>query len=319
MIMIMTVTYSCILRILYLLVLGATLVSAYWQPQAGTRWQIVLSQALTPPYPPNISALDGDLFANPASTWSAARAQGIKTICYFSAGSFEDWRPDASQFNRSADLGSPLDGWPGEWWLNTRSANVRHIMQQRLDLAVQKGCDAVDPDNVDAYDNDGGGLGLDEDDAVDYIHFLAQEAHNRSLAIGLKNAGAIVDRVLDVVDFQVNEQCHQYGECDLFTPFITANKPVFGIEYTAHEDSVPSSQDITAACDDSSMAQFSTIIKHMSLNSWLLTCNVSQASTNTTASPAPTTSTESHGNRVQGLGWLSALGIIGLYIAVGHL
>lgn len=71
-------------------------------------------------------------------------------LCYFSAGSYENWRPDAAQFTQS-DLGLDLDGWAGEKWLNTNSENVRRIMKDRIDLAKEKGCDGVDPDNVDGY------------------------------------------------------------------------------------------------------------------------------------------------------------------------
>jgi hypothetical protein len=44
-----------------------------------------------------------------------------------------------------------LDGWPGEVWVNISSTNVRNIMSKRLELASHKGCDAVDPDNMDGY------------------------------------------------------------------------------------------------------------------------------------------------------------------------
>lgn len=50
-----------------------------------------------------------------------------------SAGTFEDWRPDASQF-KAADKGAS-NGWPGEAWIDTRSNNVRTIM-----AAVSDGC-----------------------------------------------------------------------------------------------------------------------------------------------------------------------------------
>ena len=40
--------------------------------------------------------------------------------------------------------------------MNLKSDNVRKIMQARLDVAKEKGCDGVDPDNVDGYDNENG-------------------------------------------------------------------------------------------------------------------------------------------------------------------
>lgn len=66
------------------------------------------------------------------------QSSGRKVACYFSAGSYENWRPDAADFSR-ADLGSVLAGWDAEKWLDIRSAHVRRIMQKRPDLAKQKG------------------------------------------------------------------------------------------------------------------------------------------------------------------------------------
>ena len=136
-------------------------------------------------------------------------------------------------------------------------------MNTRLDMAVRKGCDAVDPDNVDAYDNDNG-LGLTQDDAVNYVSFLSDAAHARNLSIGLKNAGAIIPRVLPQVEFSVNEQCLQYNECDQFQPFIQAGKPVFHIEYPGGVPKVKAG-DVKKICGDASAKGFSTVMKEMDL------------------------------------------------------
>lgn len=77
-----------------------------------------------------------------------------------------------------------MEDWEGESWLNTKSANVRSIMKSRIALAKSKGCDAIDPDNVDAYNNENG-LGLTKADAIDYLTFLATEAHSAGMAIGV--------------------------------------------------------------------------------------------------------------------------------------
>ncbi|WPG97553.1 glycoside hydrolase family 114 protein [Acrodontium crateriforme] len=238
---------------------------AWWQPTKDLSWQIVLSDTIIPFA--DVSAIDGDLFGTNASTWSDLKNSGRKAICYFSAGSSENWRPDFNQFAKS-DLGSPLDGWPGENWLNTKSDNVRRIMTNRMDMAVKNGCDAIDPDNTDAYDNDNG-LNLTTDDAVDYIKFLTSEGHKRGLAVGLKNSGEIVQQVVSDADFQVNEQCVQYKECDDFRPFINANKPVFGIEYVKD---TPDQNAIDKICNDESRKDMSTLIKHMDLGRWVIPC-----------------------------------------------
>ena len=52
------------------------------------------------------------------------------------------------------------------------STNVRKLMLSRLDLAVPKDCDSVNPDHMDGFDNDNG-IGLTQADTWDYISFLA--------------------------------------------------------------------------------------------------------------------------------------------------
>jgi hypothetical protein len=126
-----------------------------WVPSVSDTWQIILSHppvlsASDQSTTPNVSIFDIDLFDTPTETIHQLHTMGKKVICYFSAGSYEDWRPDASDFAKK-DLGHDLDGWPGEKWLNLTSENVRQIMKQRVNLAKEKGCDGIDPDNIDGY------------------------------------------------------------------------------------------------------------------------------------------------------------------------
>jgi len=301
---------------LYHILLFPLAIQAWWQPPAGTTWEINLSGILQPPYPANTTALDGDLYANTnASTWTAVRSANYKTICYFSAGSFENWRPDAGEFNNATDIGAPLDGWNGEWWLNTNSPNVRRIMLQRLDLAQKQGCDAVDPDNVDAYDNGGGGFNLTAADAVNYVKFLAAEAHERGMGAGLKNAEAIVPSVLKDVDFQVNEQCLQYQECSSSRPFIDAGKPVFEIEYTKKNSDKPSedSHSVQRICTAPSRNGFSTLIKHMNLGPWGIACNITVATNVNATTVSNATNTASSSNSTVPVAVSGAAPIGGIY------
>jgi len=239
---------------------------SYWKPAAGTQWQIQLTGEVTDvSYAAEV--YDIDLFDNDATTIANLQSNNKKVICYFSAGSYEDWRSDASSFQAS-DKGLAMDGWEGEWWLNTNSANVRTIMTARIDQALAKGCDGVDPDNVDAYDN-ANGVGLTEDDAVDYLTFLADAAHSRGMSIGLKNAGGLVETTLPIMEWQVNEQCAEFGECDLFQPFITAGKPVFHIEYP---DGAPDSIAADVKSKDCGVAGFSSLLKNLALDAWVDPC-----------------------------------------------
>jgi endo-alpha-1,4-polygalactosaminidase (GH114 family) len=252
---------------------NGTIPEGIWKPTAGTTWDYEL---LNPVDNMSVAAevWDIDLFNNNDTVISGLQAAGKKVLCYFSAGSFEDWRPDKAKFQDS-DMGKDLSGWQGEKWLNTNSQNVRKIMQARLDMAVQKKCDGVEPDNVDAYDNDNG-LNLQESDASDYVTFLANEAHSRNLSIALKNAGNIVPTVIAIVEYSVQEQCIQYGNCDQFIPFIKANKPVFHVEYPkgdkTNNNNLVATDTRSSICNNTDASGFSTIIKNMNLDDWVESC-----------------------------------------------
>jgi hypothetical protein len=192
-----------------------------------TTWQWQLSNTLNLSY--DVSLYDIDLFDSTPSIIRTLHDKGKIVICYFSAGSYENWRSDAGEFPDTVQ-GESLEGWEGEQWLDIRSDRVRTIMQKRLDLAQQKGCDGVEPDNVDGYINDTG-FSLTDEDQKAYNLFLAQEAHKRGLLIGLKNDLEQVEELYRFFDFAVNEQCHEYNECDMLLPFTEAGKPVFNAEY----------------------------------------------------------------------------------------
>lgn len=198
-----------------------------WQPKPGTSWQWQLSGRLDTSVEADV--YDIDLEGTSPATIAHLHALGRRVICYFSAGSYEPGRSDSARFPRSVK-GKKMDGWD-ELWLDIRNIDaLAPIMLARLDMAAAKGCDAVEPDNVDGYQNDTG-FPLRAADQVRYNRWLAEQAHARGLAIGLKND---LDQVNDLVayfDFAVNEECFAYGECELLLPFIRAGKAVFGAEY----------------------------------------------------------------------------------------
>eukprot|EP00891_Asterochloris_glomerata_P002353 jgi/Astpho2/2353/Aster-x0103 len=118
-------------------------------------------------------------------------------------GSYEVWRPDVSSLPASV-LGKNLSGWAGERWWDIRSSEVRSLMQSRLDLCKSKGFDAADPDNVNAYLQDTG-FNLTAQDQLDFNIFLANEAHSRSLSVGLKNELDQIPELVAAFDFEINE------------------------------------------------------------------------------------------------------------------
>ena len=235
---------------------------AMWNPAPGTSWQI---QYTGLPIDTSVDAtmFDLDLYDTTQDVFDDLHAAGRIVICYFSAGSFEDWRPDVDDFPPEA-LGNPLGGWPGEWWLDVTNAQVRAVMAARLDYAVERGCDGVDPDNVDGYTNNSG-FSFGYAEQLDYNTFLAEQAHARGLSVGLKND---LDQIVDLVgsfDFAVNEECFDYNECQMLQPFVQAGKAVFQIQYGTEAL-------VAAICPQANALDLDTLIKTMDLDAWRIYC-----------------------------------------------
>ena len=210
-----------------------------WQPNLQTSWNWVLSTVPSAPFR-NVQMYDVDGFNNSAANVSALHSAGIKAVCYLSAGTYENWRPDASQFP-SAVLGSS-NGWPGEKWLDVREIQksgsaLRKIMDARLDMCRQKGFDMVELDNVDGYTNSTG-FPLTAADQLYFNATLANDSHARGMSVLQKNDNAQIPQLLPYFDGALNEQCNQYKECTTaqngdygYDQYVAAGKAVFQAEY----------------------------------------------------------------------------------------
>lgn len=203
------------------------IVGTWYLPPVTSTWQWQLVGPVNPSYA--VDVYDIDLFNVAASEIASLQAMGKKVICYFSAGSFEPFRSDSKDFPEAVK-GKVLDGFEDEKWLDIRSSVLLDIMAKRLDLAVQKGCDGVEPDNMDGYQNDSG-FPLRDADQLAFNRAIANLAHTRELAVGLKNDLDQIPELLAYYDFSVNEQCHEFDECEALLPFISAGKPVWNAEY----------------------------------------------------------------------------------------
>lgn len=232
----------------------------WYQPPISTTWQWQLMDEVNNSY--NVDMYDIDLFDSSRFLIQDLQNLNIKVICYFSAGTYEDWRSDMHDFNES-ELGNTLDAWPGEHWLDIRSENVFSIMKKRLDLAVEKGCDGVEPDNLDGYSNNPG-FDFTSEDQLIFNRKIANEAHLRNLSVGLKNDLDQVNDLVDYYDFAVNEQCFEYDECDLLSPFIKNEKPVFNAEYSEGRAQAVTKKNVI--CSESLSLQFSTLILSQNLD-----------------------------------------------------
>ncbi|MCB2178622.1 endo alpha-1,4 polygalactosaminidase [bacterium] len=203
-----------------------------------------------------------DLFDTPIQIIEQLHQRGVQVICYFSAGTIEDWRPDVEDFPEEV-IGEALKDWEGESWLDISNLEaLAPIMTARMDLAVEKGCDGVDPDNVNGYTQNSG-FSLTAEDQLIYNHWLAEQAHVRGLAIGLKNDLEQIPTLVGIFDFALNEECFAYDECGLLLPFVQLGKPVLGIEYGDKPEDF---------CPQANQMGFQTILKHKNLDAFQVNC-----------------------------------------------
>ena len=229
--------------------------TAWAKPHLNSTYQVILQNNTEVRAEAGVDVYDIDIDSSDA-TFASLLGAGKYIACYFSAGTAEDWRADFGCFNHvlgAQDLGCDLGGpWPNEFWLNTSSIEVRKIMQTRIQRAQDRGCSAIDPDNIDGYGNQNG-IGATEADSIDYIKFLSAEARSRGMGIALKNSLEIVTEVIGEVDFAVNEQCIQYDECDSYLPFwkLSSPLPVFNIEYPPHNGKTWTQANAVKKCKDS--------------------------------------------------------------------
>ena len=234
-----------------------------WQPAPGTSWQWQLSGTFDDTI--HAQVYDLDLFETSAQTVASLHAQNRRVICYLSAGSREDWRPDAGDFPEEIN-GRRYIGWPGERWLDIRRIDMlAPIMESRLDLCAAKGFDGVEADNLDGYQANTG-FAITAADQLAYNAWLANAAHQRGLSIGLKNNPWQVDDLLPYFDFAITEDCFAQGWCQQMYPFIAAGKAVFAAEYT------DTKTDLAEICPQARELQFSLILKQRRLDAWRAGC-----------------------------------------------
>jgi len=230
---------------------SAVAAGSEWRPAPGTTWQWQLSGTVDTSVEAQV--YDIDLLETPQETINALHFAGRKVICYFSAGAYEVRRTDADTFPRRV-VGESLDPpFASERWLDIRKPALRPIMQARLDLARSKHCDGVEPDNLDGYENRTG-FKLTARDQRAYDRFIAEEAHARGLAVGLKNDTNQVTALEPRFDFAVVEQCFEFDECKKYKPFIDSGKAVLAVEYET---------DPAEFCPAAARLQFSAILKRL--------------------------------------------------------
>jgi len=227
---------------------------------SGGTWQYQLSGSLD--LTVHADVYDVDWQETTTQQIGQLHAAGRKVVCYLNAGAYEEWRPDAGQYPEEV-LGEPLDGWPGERWLDVRRLDVLlPIIAARMDVCRAKGFDGIEPDNVDGYANESG-FPLRAQDQLAFNTAVAQLAHDRGLAVGLKNDVEQATALEPAFDFAVNEECLAWSECDAYRPFLAAGKAVLHVEYAS-----PSAR----RCQEAAGLGLDTIVKDLDLGADLRRC-----------------------------------------------
>lgn len=232
-----------------------------WKPPPETTWQWQLTKPIDTSL--DVEMYDVDLFGARDDAFDAL--EGKIRICYFSAGSWEEWRDDVDAVSNDA-LGATLENWDDERWFDVMHPTVRTLMTDRLDYAVERGCDGVEPDNVDGYANVSG-FPLTAAEQLDFNRFLADEAHNRGLSVGLKNDLDQLEALEPWFDWALNEECAAYDECGRMKVFTDAGKAVFHTEYV--DDWADAEELAAEVCG---IGKLSTLVKTWDLGPEFLDC-----------------------------------------------
>jgi hypothetical protein len=200
-----------------------------WHPRpTRTAWQWQLQGSLD--RSPAASVFDIDGFESSATDVAALHRQGAKVICYLDVGSWEEYRPDASQFPKSA-LGAVYEGYPEERWLDiAHYGQFAAIMKARIAMCARKGFDAVEPDNIAGYENKSG-FDLTAADQLRFNRWIARQVHRAGMSVALKNDPKQAAALVGLYDFAIVEQCFQYEECGYYKTFVSHGKAVYEAEY----------------------------------------------------------------------------------------
>jgi len=208
-----------------------------------------------------------DLFDIESSSIASYANNGVTVVCRFSAGTWEHWRPDNMEFDDNA-IGNNVDGWPGEKWLDTVSGEVKKMMLNRITLAKQKSCHAIEVVKVNGYAHDTS-FDLYPGETKSYILQLATKAHSEGLLFGLNGSQEISGDAANFVDFAVAENCIASGTCCRFKEYIKLNKPVFAVEYSDTDQ---------AACNAFGKVRYSVVFSNTDHN-FMTTCSARNGDT----------------------------------------
>ncbi|TGL60960.1 endo alpha-1,4 polygalactosaminidase [Leptospira sarikeiensis] len=241
------------------------LLTRVWIPSPGTSFQIQFSGTLDESVNVEVFDIDSDLTDSDPTVIQRLHSAGKRVICYIDVGSYEDYRSDASKFP-SEVLGNVYAGFPDERWLDIRRMDLLFpIFSARFDKAKAQGCDGIDPDNVNGYQNDTG-FPLSAWDQIRFNRWISDLAHIRGMSVGLKNDPEQISDLIWYFDWSVTESCYDGGWCDLEEAFPNKGSAVFQIEY------VENGTTKNDFCSQSISLHFTGLLKNQSLDAYRESC-----------------------------------------------
>jgi hypothetical protein len=238
------------------------------EPAPGLSWQV---QRLVP-----IDAtMDGSIFGVPmfatdAATVASLQGEGRRVICWFSAG-ISTWSDPDRDMVLPATGPDIVAGQP-ERWMDLGSPIVRDAMLARLDQAVGFGCDAIEAGDIDGYLADSG-LSLTREGTVEFVAWLAEEAHGRGLAIALEDGNELASELEPSVDLAMDYGCLAAGTCEQLGAFTAAGKLVLHAELIPADMVASVEMFAVEVCADSDALALVTIFKKPDLNAWRHPCD----------------------------------------------
>jgi len=240
---------------------------SWWQPKAGVTFDWCLDD-LKASDTFTAEVVDVDAFTTTAAQVAALHKQGKKVIAYLSVGTIEDDRPDANLLPAEV-IGKIYDEWPHEKWLDIRKPEkLQPWLKSRINMILSKGFDAVEPDNIDSYDNDSG-FDISLDDTKRYCDYLIALAHQNGLGIGQKNVPELADTYSKQFDWVLTEDAFADKFQDDLKSYISLNKPVFAVEYT---DRTSQSSFSSTICPKAKSLGYFALLKRRSLEKWSFNC-----------------------------------------------
>ena len=211
----------------------------------------------------DVQMYDVDAFDTPRSLVRAMHARGIHVVCYISAGTWENWRPDAKRFpavgegqagrrvagGEVARHPAPRPARPdhagADGPLRAQGVRRRRVRQRRR---VHERRNRVRPDRRRPAP----------------VQRVPREPGAPPRAVRVPEERPRSDpTLLPYFDAALNEQCFQYDECGKLRRFVEAGKPVFGVEY-----SLP----IASFCPTANARNFNFLKKHLALGPWRRAC-----------------------------------------------